>query len=155
MKAQPVAIDLPNQALPGADWADCFEVTVLRPIGAMEAARLAFSRMPGWVKALMGLRDVVMRPFGLVGRGDQMLRKWAHVGFFPVVSESAGELVLGFDDRHLDFRILIETQPHAEGKTRVRLATLIRRHNLLGRLYLAVIIPFHKLIVVALMNRID
>ena len=63
-------------------------------------------------------------------------------------------MVLGFDDRHLDFRIVVETQAAGEDQTSVRLMTLIRRHNLLGRAYLAAIMPFHKLIVASMLSRI-
>jgi len=69
-----------------------------------------------------------------------------HIDFFPVLSESDEKIVLGLDDRHLDFRILLERQPKANC-ARYRLTTLVKRHNLFGRIYLFLITPFHKLIV--------
>lgn len=154
MKAKSVGFGLPHPALPGADWADCFEVTVPRSVTAGEAARQAFSQMPAWASALMAVRDVLMRPFRLKGAHDPALRRANRMGFFPVVSETDSEMVLGFDDRHLDFRIFVEARPMAAGATRVRMATLVLRHNRLGRLYITAITPFHKLIVASVMGRI-
>ncbi|PWV98333.1 uncharacterized protein DUF2867 [Hoeflea marina] len=147
--------DLPHPALPDADWADCFEITVPRAITAGDAARRAFSRMPAWAGALMAVRDALMRPFGLKGADEATRHSGKTVGFFPVLEESESELVAGFDDRHLDFRLFVHAVPVGAAGTRVRVATLVRRNNRLGRIYLAVISPFHKLIVAAVTSRIS
>jgi hypothetical protein len=60
----------------------------------------------------------------------------------------------GLDDRHLDFRIVVETESLPDSRTAVRMMTLVKRHNLPGRLYLAVIMPFHKLIVKTALSRV-
>ena len=73
---------------------------------------------------------------------------------FPVISNEPDEIVLGFDDRHLDFRIVVQTETIDSERTAVRMMTLVNRHNLLGRVYLAVIMPFHKLIVGTTLSRI-
>jgi hypothetical protein len=70
----------------------------------------------------------------------------AMIGIFPVVSQSAGQVVLGFDDRHLDFRAVIDVS-HKDGQTLVSSTTLVKRKILFGKLYLAAITPFHNLIV--------
>ena len=62
--------------------------------------------------------------------------------------------MLGFDDRHLDFRIVVESDRLTDERTSVRVMTLVKRHNRLGRFYLAAIMPFHKLIVASTMTRI-
>ncbi len=116
--------------LPGCDFADCYEIAVPEGLDAPEAVRRAFANGPRWAKALMETRDVLV---GLVG-----LKPAPSTGF-PVISETPDEVVLGFDDRHLDFRIVVGV---AQG--RARLTTLVRRHNLFGRLYLAAILPFHR-----------
>jgi hypothetical protein len=38
-------------------------------------------------------------------------------------------------------------------RTLVRSITLVRRHNTLGRIYLSTVMPFHNLIVPAMLNR--
>jgi hypothetical protein len=67
------------------------------------------------------------------------------IGIFPIVSQTPGRLVAGFDDRHLDFRVVIDVASTACGQ-RVTATTLVLTHNLLGRVYLAIILPFHRLI---------
>lgn len=155
MKAREIAVTLPHPALPGADWADCFEVTVSGSgLAAEIAARLAFEQMPKWVGGLMALRNLMVRPFGLQGDPDAAAAGAPRVGMFPIVSNDPDEIVLGFDDRHLDFRIVVQTEALNHQQTSVRMMTLVERHNRLGRMYLAVIMPFHKLIVASTLSRV-
>ena len=155
MRAREIGIVLPHPALADADWADCFETLVPdRGLTAEKATRQAFGRMPAWAGALMALRNLLVRPFGLKGDPAAVAAGAPRVGMFPIVSQTGTEMVLGFDDRHLNFRIVVETQATGEDQTSVRLMTLVRRHNLLGRAYLAAIMPFHKLIVASVLSRI-
>ena len=148
MKAREIAVNLPHPALPGADWGDCFETMVAETgLPAATAARRAFEHMPAWAKGLMALRNMLVRPFGLKGDPEAAAAGKPRVGMFPVISEQPDEIVLGFDDRHLDFRIVVATEAAENQRTAVRLMTLVKRHNLFGRVYLATIMRFHKLIV--------
>jgi hypothetical protein len=75
------------------------------------------------------------------------------IGISPVVSQSPDRLVAGFNDRHLDFRVVVDVA--SPGDTRqVTATTLVKTHNWLGRRYLAVILPFHRLIVPALLRQV-
>ncbi|AKI03080.1 Protein of unknown function (DUF2867) [Hoeflea sp. IMCC20628] len=155
MKAREIEISLPHPALPGADWADCFEALSKDDnLHAEAAARQAFGRLPSWVAPLMVLRNLVVRPFGLKGDPDAAAHASQRIGMFPIISNSACEIILGFDDRHLDFRIVVSTRSQPAGRTAVRLMTLVKRHNRFGRIYLAVIMPFHKLIVATALSRL-
>jgi hypothetical protein len=58
-----------------------------------------------------------------------------------VISEADDEVVLGFDDKHLDFRIVVAV---AGGFATV--TTIVRWHNAWGRAYLTAIMPFHRAI---------
>ena len=58
-----------------------------------------------------------------------------------MVRQSADEVVLGFDDKHLDFRIVVAV---AGGFATV--TTIVRCHNAWGRAYLTAIMPFHRVI---------
>ena len=121
-----------ERILPGYQFADAYKVPVPRGLDAIEATRLAFAHGPLWIRALMGLRNRLGRLAGL---------KPAPAGGFPVMRQSAGEVVLGFDDWHLDFRVVVVI---AGGFA--ALTTLVRWHNAWGRAYLAVIMPFHRAI---------
>lgn len=150
---QPAAIAVPPDpvliaVLPGCDFADAYSVPVARqPVDARRAAALAFTdALPDWATALMGLRNAVVGRMGLKTGG-------ARRGF-PVLRESADEVVLGLDDRHLDFRVLLRAEAAGETQSQITLTTAVRTHNALGRVYLAVITPFHKLIIRSLLRRL-
>jgi hypothetical protein len=98
----------------------------------MQAMRLAFAHRPLWIRALMALRNQLGRLAGLTP---------APAGGFPVVRESPNEVVLGFDDKHLDFRVVVNI---AGGFA--TLTTIVRWHNIWGSAYLTAIMPFHRAI---------
>lgn len=141
-------VSLPHPVLPAADWADRFTLGLpVENLTAREAARLALEHPPGWVRKLMVLRNALVAPFGLKGAAEEVRTSEAEIGGFPVVSASDDRVVLGFDDRHLDFRIVIDVRQDRPSGQTLSVMTLVHRNNLLGRLYLAVVMPFHKLIV--------
>jgi Protein of unknown function (DUF2867) len=75
------------------------------------------------------------------------------IGIFPVVSETPGRLVAGLNDKHLDFRVVVDIATSGHGQC-VTATTLVLTHNLLGRIYLAIILPFHRLVVRALLRQV-
>lgn len=128
---------------------------VALPHPAPDAAELTiaiFFNMPGWVKALLGLRDFVVKPLGLRTGSEADLRPPTHdeivsasyPGVFGVHAATDDEVILGSDDKHLDFRVSVL---RSEQDDLVALSTWVRPHNLLGRIYLAVVYPFHRVIV--------
>ena len=64
------------------------------------------ARAPRWVDALLVLRNIIVAPFGLKGSGAQERMPRDIIGIFPVVSETPERLVAGFNDKHLDFRVV-------------------------------------------------
>jgi hypothetical protein len=135
-----IATELPLQSLLGdrvktTDFLDCYSVK--SDLSPRDAADI-ITDFPGWARFLIGIRDFVTTPFGLSSDGPAASDK---VGFFPVEMENSHELIAGFNDRHLDFRVSVISQ---EG--RVFLATWVHTHNIGGKLYLKTIHPFHILI---------
>jgi hypothetical protein len=142
------------QWLDGADFADAFQVDISgRPIDAREAAIRMFNRPPRWADALLTLRHLIVAPFGLKSSGASDARDGGMIGIFPVVSETPDRLVAGFNDHHLDFRAVIDVVARGDGQ-QVTATTLVRTHNWPGRTYLALIIPFHRLIVKAMLRQV-
>jgi len=115
-------------------------------------ARFIVANQPAWVDRLTDLRDLIVACFGLktakhlaqVARKEQAER----VGIFRIYSRSATEIVLGEDDKHLDFRVSVLCGAHD-----VTVTTVVHCHNLLGRVYLFVIAPFHRWVVKASLRR--
>jgi hypothetical protein len=95
------------------------------------------------VDGLLILRNIAVTPFGLK-RGAPIGAE--RIGIFPVVSASPERVVMGFDDLHLDFRVVVDVAPEGSGR-QVTATTLVRTRNRLGRLYLAAVKPFHRVIV--------
>ena len=111
----------------------------------------------GGFACLTWVRDAVMTTVGVkssraigaaaAARGLQV------IGYLPLLSKSAGELVMGGDDRHLDFRAAILLRTGAAGGRALVVVTVVHCHNRLGRTYLAVIAPFHRMILRANLER--
>jgi hypothetical protein len=140
--------------LPGADFADAFARTVEdSTLDAFGAAHRAIDKQPRWVATLMWLRDALVRPLGLRTANDPSLTRQERIGVFPVISRTAERVVLGFNDSHLDFRLVIDVAALDERRRQVVVTTLVQTHNRLGRAYLTVIKPFHRRIVPAMLAR--
>lgn len=118
--------------------------SVASSLSPKDAVKIGLT-MPKWITALMTLRNAIVGPLGLktdeLGEGQDRL--------FPITYEDTDQLILGADDSHLNFRISI-----VRSDGRIHMATWVHRNNTLGRIYLAVIMPFHKLIVRNCVNRI-
>lgn len=135
---------------PRATFADAYRLSVDEPaLDAITAAHCLFGRAPVWIGSLMQWRNRIVALFGLesVSVGDRALDGRAHIGAFPIVSSTPDLVVLGFDDKHLDFRIVVETLAIEARRSEITATTLVRPHNLLGRTYLAGVLPFHRMIV--------
>ena len=140
--------------LAGAQFIDAYRVAIDgTALDARKAAVKMFARAPRWVEALISLRNMMVAPFGLKTSGEAEPASRGMVGLFPVVSETPQRLVAGFNDHHLDFRVVIDVAPAGRGQE-VTTTTLVLTHNWLGRTYLALILPFHRLIVRAMLRRV-
>ena len=103
---------------------------------------------PAWIKALVAVRDAMVTPFGVKTSGEVRASRADNerVDFFPVQWESNDEIVLGEDDRHLDFRLSLLRRNSPTG-TRLIATTVVHSNNAFGLAYLNVIRPFHHLVV--------
>jgi hypothetical protein len=137
-----------SPVLPGYNFADAYMIRVEEPsLTAREAAERAFRRVPRWFEKLMALRNFLAGLAGLKSSREEFAAPDAPViGIFPVISETTTRVILGFNDYHLDFRIIIDAIPEPDAGTSVVVSTLVHTHNLMGRAYLASIMPFHKFI---------
>jgi hypothetical protein len=156
---RPIAVTPPTDSanvLPLADFSDAFAIDVQNAtVDAPQATRRAFAGQPGWIAKLLAIRNILVRPFGLKAGADGTLSASRRVGIFPVVSSSPERVVLGFDDTHLNFRIIVDVKILDETTRRVTATTLVHRNNLFGRVYLATVMPFHKLIVPRMLARVS
>ncbi len=153
---KPVAVT-PLQAdtlLPGAQFADAYAMTVAgQGLDALTAARRAFDTSPGWIRLLLCLRNIIVAPFGLKP-GATGPASPATIGIFPLLRQTTDQIVMGLDDRHLDFRLRVDVQNGDDGHQSVTATTAVKTHNWLGRSYLCVILPFHRVIVRSMLSQV-
>ncbi|MBR0871507.1 DUF2867 domain-containing protein [Bradyrhizobium tropiciagri] len=154
MKVDEVTPNVDSAALlAGAQFVDAFRIATTRPgLDARHAAEAMVARQPRWIEWLIALRNLLVAPFGLKTSGaDGTARDM--VWIFPVVSQTPERLVAGFNDEHLDFRLVVDVAAAGPGRN-VTATTLVLTHNWFGRAYLAVIMPFHRLIVPAMLRKV-
>jgi Protein of unknown function (DUF2867) len=77
-----------------------------------------------------------------------------NIGIFPIIDRKPERLTLGINDRHLDFRLLVDVKDIGGGRQSVTASTVVKTHNRLGRIYLAVVKPFHRVIVPAMLAKV-
>jgi hypothetical protein len=143
-----------NTLLSGAQFIDAFRVTRdAAPLTARQAAERMLGHSPPWVERLMALRDLLVRPFGLTTAKTARHAAVDKIGIFPVLSETPGRLIAGFNDSHLDFRVVVDVVAAGSGQS-ITATTVVLMHNWLGHVYLTVIKPFHRLVVRAMLKQL-
>jgi hypothetical protein len=121
---------------------------------------------PKWVDTLMALRDKIVKLFGLK-TSDRLTENERHpdindlkpgqqLGIFKLFALAENEVILGEDDKHLNFRVSILLQPPTDNRaeTRLSITTAVKFNNLFGKLYFLPVKPFHQLIVYSAMKNI-
>lgn len=118
-----------------ADWIDCQRQRVSPEACAdpAEWARRLFHDPPPWVVAALSLRDRVAAILGLRAASPET---------FGILAQNEQEVVIGSNDRHLDFRASVRC---ADGA--VSVITIVQIHNLLGRLYVVPVRLVHAVMV--------
>jgi uncharacterized protein DUF2867 len=140
--------------LAGAQFTDAYSIaTDDAALDARHAAEKMLGRSPRWTRALMLLRDLLVTPFGLKTAETARRGSADRIGMFPVLSETPRRIVAGLNDSHLDFRVVVDVAGSGAGRC-ITATTVVLTHNLLGRVYLAIILPFHRLIVRSMLRRI-
>jgi hypothetical protein len=127
-----------------------------------DVGKAFFSSEPKWIEVLLNLRNKIVGLFGLktgksVRNRQQMINDFKcepgkRLGLFKVFSKSTNELILGEDDKHLDFKVSLLLEKNNLGENVLVVSTVVIFHNWFGRLYFLPVKPFHKLIVPAMMK---
>ncbi|WP_066219396.1 DUF2867 domain-containing protein [Formosa haliotis] len=118
-----------------------------------------FSSGPKWVEYLFALRNKIVSIFGLktsdpIKNRTEQLENFncdvgAQLGLFKVLAKTENEIILGEDDKHLNFRVSLFLHLQVEDTTTKAfiISTLVAFNNRLGKLYFLIVNPFHKLII--------
>lgn len=124
-----------------------------------------FSGSPAWVGKLFTLRNKLVGAIGLKtgeeGKGSREAQLEAfqcqpgeQLGLFKVFTNNEQEVILGEDDKHLNFRISLFLEPMDADRKKLILSTTVVFHNNWGRLYFLPVKPFHRKVVPAMMKKI-
>lgn len=157
------AVPIPEGGLAGSkfqsvDYADAYALVLPPRVSVRTFAEAVFASSPRWVAKLMVLRNAIVRPLGLIATRSAFEHAAAvangtgeRIGIFPVLANATDEVLLGLDDRHLDFRVSVRVLN--DGRERLGVVTtLVRFHGALGRAYFTPVRPLHRLIVPAMLR---
>ena len=118
---------------------------------------LFFTSLPTWVKKLLEFRNFIVKFFGLNGGDINKLKDPDKSVFYPIGSEAVlftvinrnnNELVIAENDKHLNFRTsLFVENVVGEEYSYLFCSTIVKYHNIMGKLYFLPVKPFHKLII--------
>jgi hypothetical protein len=128
-------------------------------ISAQDIGKAFFNSAPKWTAQLFELRNKIVAAFGLkipekVENRKELLDGFAcepneRLGLFKVYSKTENEVILGEDDKHLNFRVslLKDDNTSKEGTKKLTISTTVKFNNWFGKLYFLPVKSFHQLIV--------
>jgi hypothetical protein len=133
-------------------------------IDIQKVGQLFFSAGPKWIDTLFALRNNLVKWFGLKTTGNLTNRQQfenftgepgERIGLFKVFHKTDHEIILGEDDKHLDFRVSLYLDENTEtNQKQLTISTLVKFNNIFGKLYFMPVLPFHKLIVPTILKEI-
>ncbi len=145
------------------DYIDSFKTDIpnCSKFSATEIATLfikSTKKNPKWITYLMFIRNFLVELLGLKKTTSSQVEKpfseikiGEKLGIFELYSKSENEIILGKNDRHLNFRLSILSDEQTEKVNTINISTLVKFNNSFGKFYFAFIKPFHRLIAKAML----
>lgn len=149
------------------DYVDSYQGTFIdnsNTFQFIDIGRAFFLTTPTWVSKLLMLRNKIVSVFGLKTSGNRVgiekqledfkFEAGERLGIFKVFSKTDDEIVLGEDDKHLNFRIslFLDRSSADQSRRELTISSTVKFNNWFGRLYFLLVKPFHKLIVPAMLK---
>jgi hypothetical protein len=152
-----------RRRLGGAHFHDCYAVPLQHNgLSALDLYLAVVSQTPTWVNRLMALRN---RAAGLVGlknlghlgavsqsKSGNTYQIGDRVGIFSLLYLTETEVILGESDKHLSVQVSVCKVAHEQHGS-LAVSTVVHIHNILGRIYMLLVAPVHKLIVPTMLNK--
>ncbi|GAA4234146.1 DUF2867 domain-containing protein [Postechiella marina] len=142
------------------DYSDSYQTYYLDKnsnISSTQIGKAFFASAPKWSEKLFELRNRIVSIFGLKiseknKDRQQQLENFTYepgssLGLFNVYSKTENEVILGEDDKHLNFRISLLKENAQTQNKKLTITTVVKYNNWFGKLYFLPVKPFHKLIV--------
>ncbi|MDD4992804.1 MAG: DUF2867 domain-containing protein [Paludibacter sp.] len=125
-----------------------------------------FSSGPRWIDKLFILRNKIVAAFGLKTSENETSRQnqvdnfncepGEHLGLFTVFNKTENEVILGANDKHLNFRVslFLDNTKSGTEQRNLTISTTVEFNNWFGRLYFLPVRTFHRLIVPTILKGI-
>ena len=144
---------LGKELIERADFRDAYRAPLSRSdLSVVDIFFSIFAHRPGWMNLMLIARNKVAALAGLdvpttfeIMTMEKRDRYFVgeKIGPWPIFFLDSDELIVGRDNKHMDFRLSI--MKVYEDTPSVVVSTLCVVHNKFGQYYLSSIIPFHKL----------
>lgn len=142
-------------------YTDSYSTAILstHPVTIEQTGSAFLSSAPRWVEQMLLFRDNLVRLFGLkvsqpASREQMQIAPGEKAGPFIILDKNKKELILGQDDKHLNFWVSLYLQSSENTPQLLLCTTLVHYNNIWGRLYFFFVKPFHRLIVPSLIKNV-
>ncbi|MGK6340778.1 DUF2867 domain-containing protein [Chryseobacterium sp. DT-3] len=135
-----------------------------RNISTEEIGKTFFTSTPQWGKKMFAFRNSIVKMFGLktgtdksksLSSDDFKLEVGDQIGIFKIFDKTDCEIIIGENDKHLDFRVSLfyDNTQYGTENSFLTISTTVKSHNRLGMLYFISVRPFHQLIVPVMLKK--
>ncbi|MFF5994654.1 MULTISPECIES: DUF2867 domain-containing protein [unclassified Lysinibacillus] len=140
---------------------DAYEGFIAKNEVSIEQVTLAFFKSsPKWINSLFRLRNNIVKYLGLkttnVNRLDlseEDIEPGHSIGLFNIIEKCQREIILGENDKHLNFRVSIFIFKKENGHN-IIVSTSVQFQNFFGNIYFQFIKLFHRTIVKTMLRNI-
>ena len=140
------------------DFSDCFGMTMRKKnVSIDDVVHCFFNTSPKIVVRMMQLRDFMVRCLGLKTMKHSKENEFTAFKpgdkrfLFNMYQCNEHEAIIGANDKHLNFRTSLYVKPCGD-TTEVLISTVVVFNNNLGRYYMKLVAPFHKIVVRLIMK---
>lgn len=135
-------------------------------INIQSIGKLFFTTGPKWIDKLFKFRNMIVKLVGLktannISKRQLQLNNFKgepgeQIGLFKVFQRTDNEIILGEDDKHLNFRVslFLEQSGIEPYQKQLTISTLVKFNNKFGKIYFIPVKPFHKKIVPTMLKGI-
>ena len=148
-----------------AHFNDSYSVTTVKnELDPLHIYLLMVNNTPVWINSLLLIRNKIVKLLGLkdvgpLGEVDYINHSNAaeltgsKLDIFTIESFNENEMILTLNDRHLNIKMSVLKLKHTD-ETEVIVSTIVNFNNKLGNVYMFIISPFHRMVMMRLMNNI-
>ncbi|WP_022669072.1 DUF2867 domain-containing protein [Desulfospira joergensenii] len=155
LKKLPVGT-LITKNLSNVDYHDSYMIMVEKDESIERISEKILS-LPRWVIVALRIRYyLLVKPFGLNTGKFTDIEKESESNFVPVpiIDKNENEIVMGADDKHLYYRISA-MKKKGEEITEIYLNTIVKFHNIFGKIYFVPVRIGHKLVVRSILKKMS